>query len=57
MRRFDNQFKIETSRLKELVNLARMSPSAANKQPLKYIISRDDAVNKKIFPAWDGQPT
>jgi len=36
--------------LTELVNLARLSASAANLQPLKYIVSCDLEKNSKIFP-------
>ena len=55
-RRFDEQHKIELGTLKELVNLARMSPSGANIQCLKYILSCDAEKNAKIFPtlAWAG---
>jgi nitroreductase len=53
-RRFkqDRQISIET--LKELVDLGRLSASAANRQPLKYILSADPQTNEKIFPclAW-----
>ncbi|HUV05535.1 MAG TPA: nitroreductase family protein, partial [Armatimonadota bacterium] len=40
----------------ELMNLARLSPSAANLQPLKYIVSADAELNARIFPtlAWAG---
>jgi nitroreductase len=40
--------------LKSLVDLGRLSASAANRQPLKYILSADPATNEKIFPclAW-----
>lgn len=55
-RRFHEEYKIKLSTLKELINLARLSASGANRQPLKYIISSDSATNKKIFPylAWAG---
>jgi nitroreductase len=55
-RRFYEEHKIDLSTLKELVDLARLSGSGANRQPLKYIISSDIATNKKIFPylAWAG---
>ena len=38
------------------MNLARLSPSAANLQPLKYVICADPELNKQIFPtlAWAG---
>jgi len=55
-RRFDSDYKIERNTLLELVDLARLSPSAANLQPLKYILSCDPQSNDKIFPclAWAG---
>ncbi len=48
-RRFDNAHKVDKETLMQLVDLARNSASAANKQPLKYIISNDDKKNKEIF--------
>ena len=55
-RRFDNSFKIPIDTLRELVDYARLSPSAANLQPLKFIISSSSETNAKIFPnlAWAG---
>ena len=55
-RRFHEEKRIEESTLRELVNLARLSPSAGNVQPLKYMISADPELNKKIFStlAWAG---
>lgn len=55
-RRFKEETKISKSTLKELVNLARLSASAANKQPLKYVLSSDEERNDKIFPtlSWAG---
>lgn len=55
-RRFFQQEKIERSTLEELVDLARLSPSAANLQPLKYFISSEAETNEVIFPhlAWAG---
>ncbi|MEQ8224199.1 MAG: nitroreductase family protein [Candidatus Eremiobacterota bacterium] len=55
-RRFYQDFKIDTDTLKELIDLARLSPSARNMQPLKYIISCDEEKNSLIFPhlAWAG---
>jgi len=40
-RRFDGQTAIDETTLKELVELARLSPSAANLQPLKFVLSCD----------------
>ena len=55
-RRFDENHSVSPSVLKELVELARLSPSAGNKQPLKYFLSSDPNMNQKIFPhlAWAG---
>lgn len=49
-RRFNENRKITLNSLKQLVNLGRLSASAANRQPLKYILSCDSATNDKIFP-------
>jgi nitroreductase len=42
--------------LRELVDLARLSPSGANRQPLKFFLSADEATNAKVFPhtLWAG---
>ncbi|NQU94757.1 MAG: nitroreductase family protein [Candidatus Omnitrophica bacterium] len=55
-RRFEENFVVEKNTLRELVDLARFSPSAANLQPLKYILSCDLEKNSKIFPnlKWAG---
>lgn len=62
-RRFKSGFEIKKETLIELIELARLSASAANLQPLKYIISCDEEKNNKIFPCtkwagylsdWDG---
>ena len=55
-RRFHQDFPISLEDLKELVDLARLSASAANRQPLKYILSSEAAMNARIFPnlAWAG---
>ena len=49
-RRYHQDVKISLSTLKELVDLARMSASAMNIQPLKYMLSCDPAKNALIFP-------
>ena len=48
--------KIKKQFLKELVKLARFSPSSANLQPLKFMLSCDPGKNDLIFPAlnWAG---
>ena len=48
-RRFQ-QVPVERETLKELVDLARLSASAANRQPLKHILSCDPEQNEAIFP-------
>jgi nitroreductase len=48
-RRFDEGFAIERQTLEELVDLARLSASAANLQPLKYILSCDSEKNARVF--------
>jgi nitroreductase len=49
-RRFDESHTIQRETLEELVGLARCTPSAANRQPLKYILSTDRQTNDRIFP-------
>jgi len=49
-RRFDESHRIQHETLVELVGLARCTPSAANRQPLKYILSTDQKTNDRIFP-------
>ena len=55
-RRFFQEQAIEIDTLRELVDLARLSASAANLQPLKYILSCTAEKNALIFPhlAWAG---
>jgi nitroreductase len=55
-RRFYQDVPISRETLKELVDLARLSASASNKQPLKYILSCDPQMNALIFVnlAWAG---
>ncbi len=56
IRRFKKGAKITKKTLMELVELARLSASAANLQPLKYVLSYDKEKNNKIFPhtKWAG---
>jgi len=55
-RRFHQEVPISRDDLKALVDLARQSASAANRQPLKYILSYQPEMNARIFPylAWAG---
>jgi len=48
-RRFEEGFAITRETLEELVDLARLSASAANLQPLKYVLSCDPEKNAGIF--------
>ncbi|MFP3880659.1 MAG: nitroreductase family protein, partial [Dehalococcoidia bacterium] len=58
-RRFYQEVDIKLETLRELVDLARLSPSARNAQPLKYILSCEHQRNSLIFPhlAWAGYLT
>jgi len=53
-RRFHQDVSVDLSTLRELVDLARLSASAANLQPLRYILSRSPEKNAVIFAhlAW-----
>lgn len=55
-RRFYQDESVSIKTLKELVNLARLSPSASNIQSLKYILSNKKKTNNLIFQclAWAG---
>jgi nitroreductase len=62
-RRFDESHTISRETLVELVSLARCTASAANRQPLKYILSSEPEMNARIFSClawaaylkdWDG---
>jgi nitroreductase len=55
-RRFYQDVPVSIETLRELVDLARLSASGANRQPLKYILSCDPATNAQVFEtlAWAG---
>lgn len=55
-RRFHQDESVAYPVLRELIDLARLSASAANLQPLKYIITSDPERNSIIFPflKWAG---
>lgn len=64
-RRFDESIDISREDLIELIDLARLSPSGSNRQPLKYFLSNDRESNKMIFSTlawaaylkdWNGPP-
>ena len=62
-RRFDERLEISKEQVKELIDLARLSSSAANLQPMKYIIVTEKEAREKMFshlkwagylPEWTG---
>ena len=50
IRRFHGEREISREVLLDLVELARLTPSAANLQPLKYLLSWKRESNERIFP-------
>ncbi len=62
-RKFYNDKKVSPDQLKHLINLARITPSSKNRQPLKYIlVTKEDEVNMvacqlkwaRFLKDWDG---
>ena len=55
-RRFYQDVAVTRETLVSLVDLARHSASAGNRQPLKYVLSSDPETNGRIFPytRWAG---
>jgi nitroreductase len=55
-RRFYQDEVVSVETLRELVDLARLSASGANRQPLKYVLVCDPETNALVFPhlAWAG---
>ena len=53
---FDHSYTLTIEILRELVDIARLTPSAANLQPLKYHLNVETSLNEKIFDclAWAG---
>lgn len=50
-RRFDESVAIGRQVLEDLVDLARLSPSGANRQPLKYLLFSTPEECRRVFPA------
>jgi nitroreductase len=50
VRRFHEDRAVERQTLVDLIDLARLSASGGNKQPLKYILSCAASMNARIFP-------
>jgi len=55
-RRYDEEYDLKREDLEYLIDLARMTASAANRQPLKYFLSNEKETNNKIFEtlSWAG---
>ena len=55
-RRFRQEPAPNMANLESLIDLARLAPSAANRQPLKYILVRNQQVLPQVFAclAWAG---
>jgi len=55
-RRFRQELPVSRESLEELIDLARLTPSARNHQPLKYLISNTPTDNQMIFDhlSWAG---
>jgi nitroreductase len=55
-RRFDESYHIEYKTLEDMVDLARMSASGANRQPLKFLLYNTPDDCTRVFPslAWAG---
>jgi nitroreductase len=54
-RRFDQSYAVDRATLRDLVDLARLSPSGMNMQSLKYVLSAEPELNARIFPRWGGR--
>jgi nitroreductase len=50
IRRFHQHRSLDLATLRDLVDLARLSASGGNRQPLKYVLSCAPDVNARIFP-------
>lgn len=55
-RRFFQEKKITTDQLKSLIEVARLTPSAANRQPYKFKLVCDEKMNENIYSCvkWAG---
>jgi nitroreductase len=58
-RRFDESHQIDDKSIESFIDLARLSSSGANKQPLKYLYYNTPKECERIFPylAWAGYLT
>jgi len=49
-RGFDSSRKISDEEMKNIIDMARLSPSSSNIQPLKFFFSNQNDMNEKILP-------
>lgn len=58
-RRFYEDVPVSEELLTSLIDIARLTPSARNAQPLKYILVTEESLKEKLFPylAWAGYLT
>lgn len=58
-RRFNESHKIDSKTLENLIDLARLSSTGANRQPLKFLIYNTPDYCERVFPflAWAGYLT
>jgi len=58
-RRYYQDKKISENELMEFIALARLTPSGANRQPVRYILSYTDEMNAKVYESlrWAGYYT
>ncbi|MCZ7664532.1 MAG: nitroreductase family protein [Thermoleophilia bacterium] len=56
-RRFNETEVVDVAILRDLVDLARVTPSAANLQPLAYVLITDAETRARVFPClkWAGR--
>lgn len=59
IRKFDESYNISQEQLTGFIDLARISASAANRQPLKYILVTTPEDREKLYPclSWAGYLT
>ena len=58
-RRFDESYHIRLETLERMIDLARLSASGGNRQPLKYLLYNKPEECERVFPylAWAGYIT
>ena len=55
-RRFNEDYRVDSETLRELIRMAQYSPSGRNRQPLKFWLSNTPEMNETIFStlSWAG---